>query len=65
MIFMEDGLPTGHNSPLFQSPPGDSDGSCSTGIGYLATTIPRKIIRRPFWGKKYSTYDINQSFQVR
>ena len=56
----------GHNSPLFQSPPGDSDGSCSTGIGYLATTrgIPREKLNLgvPFWGKKYSTYDINQSF---
>ena len=51
---------------MFQSPPGDSDGSCSTGIGYLATTrgIPREKINLgvPFWGKKYSTYDINQSF---
>ena len=56
----------GHNSPLFQSPPGDSDGSCSTGILYLATTrgIPREQINLglPFWGKKYPTNDINQSF---
>ena len=56
----------GHNSPLFQSPPGDPDGSCSTGILYLATTrgIPREQINLglPFWGKKYPTNDINQSF---
>ena len=56
----------GHNSPLFQSPPGDPDGSCSTGIGYLASTrgIPRHQINLglPFWGKKYQAADINLSF---
>ena len=53
----------GHIAPLFQSSPG---GSCNTGIGYLATTrgIPREKINLGvlFWGKKHSTYDINQSF---
>ena len=56
----------GHNSPLFQSPPGDPDGSCSTAIGYLVTTrgIPRSQINLglPFWGKKYQATDINESF---
>ena len=56
----------GHNSPLFQSPTGDPDGSCSTAIGYLATTrgIPRGQINLglPFWGKKYQATDINESF---
>ena len=56
----------GHNSPLFQSPPGDPDGSCSTAIVYLVTTrgIPRQKINLglPFWGKKYVTSDINESF---
>ena len=28
----------GHNSPLYQSPPGDPDGSCQTGINYLLLT---------------------------
>lgn len=56
----------GHNSPLFQSPPGDPDGSCSTGIGYLTSTrgVPRHQINLglPFWGKKYQATDINESF---
>ncbi len=56
----------GHNSPLFQSPLGDPDGSCSTAIGYLVTTrgIPRSQINLglPFWGKKYQATDINESF---
>ena len=56
----------GHNSPLYPSPPGDSDGSCSTGINYLLYTrgIPENKINLglPFWGKKYITSDINGSF---
>ena len=56
----------GHNSPLFQSPTGDPDGSCSTAIGYLVTTrgVPRGQINLglPFWGKKYQATDINESF---
>jgi chitinase len=43
----------GHNSPLYQSPPGDPDGSCSTGISYLSNTrgIPDNQLNLglPFW----------------
>ena len=43
----------GHNSPLYPSPPGDPDGSCSTGINYLLYTrgIPENKINLglPFW----------------
>ena len=56
----------GHNSPLFPSPPGDSDGSVSTGIDYLVNTrgLPNSKINMgiPFWGKKYQTSTINGSF---
>ncbi len=57
----------GHNSPLFQSPPGDPDGSCVTAINYL--TITREIpssklnLGLPFWGKKYIATDINEPFE--
>ena len=56
----------GHNAPLFQSPPGDPDGSCSTGITYLTNTrgIPESKINLglPFWGKKWTAPDINEPF---
>ena len=56
----------GHNSPLYQSPPGDPDGSCSTGINYLSNTrgIPDNQLNLglPFWGKKYNSSGINESF---
>ncbi|MBT3945196.1 MAG: glycoside hydrolase family 18 protein [Candidatus Marinimicrobia bacterium] len=56
----------GHNSPLYQSPPGDSDGSCETAMNYLINTrgIPEDQINLglPFWGKRYYASDINQSF---
>ena len=53
----------GHNSPLYQSPPGDADGSIETGINYLANTrgLPEEKINMgiPFWGKQYDTSTIN------
>ena len=56
----------GHNSPLYQSPPGDADGSIETGINYLANTrgLPEEKINMgiPFWGKKYNASSINGSF---
>ena len=56
----------GHNSPLYQSPPGDADGSIETGINYLANTrgLPEEKINMgiPFWGKEYNASSINGSF---
>ena len=56
----------GHNSPLYQSPPGDPDGSVETGINYLINTrgLPQSKINMgiPFWGKKYNASQINGSF---
>ena len=56
----------GHNSPLYQSPPGDPDGSCHTGINYLVNSrgIPENQVNLglPFWGKRYDASDINESF---
>ncbi len=56
----------GHNSPLYQSPPGDADGSIETGINYLVNTrgLPENKINMgiPFWGKKYNASTINGSF---
>ena len=56
----------GHNSPLFQSPPGDPDGSVSTGINYLVNTRgieSQKVnVGIPFYGKEYNTSGINQPF---
>tara|TARA_S200000501_G_scaffold115518_1_gene108544 strand:- start:1101 stop:2099 length:999 start_codon:yes stop_codon:yes gene_type:complete len=56
----------GHNSPLYQSPPGDPDGSVETGINYLANSrgIPNGKLNMgiPFWGKKYNASQINGSF---
>ena len=56
----------GHSSPLYQSPPGDPDGSVSTGINYLVNTRgieSQKVnVGIPFYGKEYNTSDINQSF---
>ena len=56
----------GHNSPLYQSPPGDPDGSCITGINYLANArgIPESQLNLglPFWGKKYIASGINEPF---
>ena len=56
----------GHNSPLYQSPPGDPDGSVETGINYLVNTrgLPENKINMgiPFWGKKYNASTINGSF---
>ena len=56
----------GHNSPLYQSPPGDVDGSVQTGINYLVNTrgLPENKINMgiPFWGKKYNASTINGYF---
>ena len=56
----------GHNSPLYQSPPGDPDGSVETGINYLANSrgIPNSKLNMgiPFWVKKYNASQINGSF---
>jgi chitinase len=56
----------GHNSPLYQSPPGDPEGSCETAMNYLINTrgIPEGQINLglPFWGKRYYASDINESF---
>ena len=56
----------GHNSPLYQSPPGDADGSVQTGINYLVNTrgLPENKVNMgiPFWGKKYTASTINGSF---
>ena len=56
----------GHNSPLYPSPPGDPDGSVSTGISYLVNNrgLPASKINMgiPFWGKKYQTSTINGFF---
>ena len=56
----------GHNSPLYQSPPGDPDGSVETGINYLVNTrgLPETKVNIgiPFWGKKYNAPTINGSF---
>ena len=56
----------GHNSPLYQSPPGDADGSVQTGINYLVNTrgLPESKVNMgiPFWGKKYNASTINGSF---
>ncbi len=55
----------GHNSPLYQSPQGDPDGSVQTGINYLTSSgIPLHKINMgiPFWGKQYNTSTINGSF---
>ena len=56
----------GHNSPLYQSPPGDPDGSVETGINYLANSrgipIGKLNMGIPFWGKKYNASQINGSF---
>ena len=56
----------GHNSPLYQSPPGDPDGSCHTGVNYLTLTrgIPAHQINLglPFWGKEFNASNINGTF---
>ncbi len=56
----------GHNSPLYQSPPGDADGSVETGINYLVNTrgLPENKVNMgiPFWGKKFNASSINGSF---
>ena len=55
----------GHNSPLYQSPQGDPDGSVQTGINYLISSgIPQEKINMgiPFWGKQYNTSTINGNF---
>jgi len=56
----------GHNSPLYQSPPGDPDGSCQTGMNYLILTrgIPAEQINLglPFWGIQFNASNINGSF---
>ena len=56
----------GHNSPLYQSPPGDPDGSVSTGINYLKNTrgveAQKLNVGIPFYGKEYNTTDINEPF---
>ena len=56
----------GHNSPLYQSLPGDADGFVQTGINYLVNTrgLPENKINMgiPFWGKKYNASTINGYF---
>jgi len=56
----------GHNSPLYQSPPGDPDGSVNTGINYLVNTrgieSTKVNVGIPFYGKEYNTSGINQAF---
>ena len=56
----------GHNSPLYPSPPGDPEGSVSTGINYLVNTRgieSNKVnVGIPFYGKEYNAADINQPF---
>ena len=56
----------GHNSPLYQSPPGDPDGSCQTGINYLLLTrgvaADQINLGLPFWGIQFSASNINGSF---
>ena len=56
----------GHNSPLYQSPSNDPDGSCETGINYLVQFrgIPAEKINMgvPFWGKQYNATKINGAF---
>lgn len=57
---------TGHNAPLYPSPPNDPDGSVHTGINYLINTrgvSPDMInLGIPFYGKQYNATDINQPF---
>ncbi|GIS39923.1 hypothetical protein Ct9H90mP12_1170 [bacterium] len=52
------GSNAGHNSPLYQSPPGDPDGSVETGINYLVNTRGLPETQREKWdsflGKKYN-----------
>ena len=56
----------GHNSPLYPSPPGDPEGSVSTGINYLVNTrgieSSKVNVGIPFYGKEYNAADINQPF---
>ncbi len=55
----------GHNSPLYQSPQGDPDGSVQTGINYLISRgIPPEKLNMgiPFWGKQYNTSMINGNY---
>ena len=56
----------GHNSPLYPSPPGDPEGSVSTGIDYLVNTrgieSSKVNVGIPFYGKEYNASDINQPF---
>ena len=56
----------GHNSPLYLSPPGDTDGSVNTGINYLVNTrgieSTKVNVGIPFYGKEYNTSGINQAF---
>lgn len=56
----------GHNSPLYQSPPNDPDGSCHTGINYLIIYrgIPKSQVNMgvPFWGLQFNASEINGSF---
>ena len=56
----------GHNAPLYQSPPGDPDGSIHTGVNYLLNTrnIPSEKLNLgvPFYGKKFNASEINGSY---
>mgnify|MGYP001038433129 CR=1 FL=1 len=56
----------GHNSPLYQSPANDPEGSCHTGINYLTIYrgIPKSQINMgvPFWGLEFNATEINGSF---
>ena len=56
----------GHNSPLYNSPSSDVEGSCHTGINYLALTrqIPKNQLNMgvPFWGKLYNASNLNLPF---
>ena len=56
----------GHNSPLYQSPPNDPEGSCHTGINYLSIYrgIPKSQINMgvPFWGLEFNASEINGAY---
>jgi chitinase len=56
----------GHNAPLYQSPPGDPDGSVHTGVNYLVNTrnipVEKLNLGVPFYGKKFNASAINGSY---
>ena len=56
----------GHNSPLYQSPPGDPDGAVHTAVNYLVNTrnipVEKLNLGVPFYGKKFNASAINGSY---